>query len=214
MFLSFQTHFEMQFTFYLRYLNLHKIYIASPQIILIVTFHQWRIQDFPDGGRQTSRMGANLWFGQFLPKLHKNKEICAKGEGRVPVYLLDPPMLFELCVFNKWDCFGENVLTRKAFLTAPKLLSMRSFLVLCLRFSPKIQCPSTNFKNLSTVWRMCIQRVPWPHPSPSSDVFLDDYVLQHWGRICTGILVRTPSLRLLHRYTWTSKLMGINYRRT
>ena len=46
----------------------------------------WRIQDFPDRGRQLLSWGENLLFGKIFAKnCTKMKEIESKGEGvRVP----------------------------------------------------------------------------------------------------------------------------------
>ena len=48
---------------------------------------QWRIQDFPKGGRQLPRGGAPTYYlANFFRKLHENKEILGPrgGGARVP----------------------------------------------------------------------------------------------------------------------------------
>ena len=44
--------------------------------------HQWRIQDFPQGGAPTPKVGMRAYF--FGRKLHENERILAPRGGRVP----------------------------------------------------------------------------------------------------------------------------------
>ena len=63
---------------------------------------QWRIQDFPDRGAPTPRVGegANLLFGQFSPKIAwKRKHLGRQGP-------LDPPAR----VPNHYSTSGTNVI--------------------------------------------------------------------------------------------------------
>ena len=57
--------------------------------------HQWRIQDFPDGGAPTPERGAPTYYlTNFSQKLHENEEnLTPEGGARVPAPPpLDPPM--------------------------------------------------------------------------------------------------------------------------
>ena len=52
---------------------------------------QWRIQDFPQGGAPTPKVGVLAYF--FGQKLHENERIWTPGGGaRVPGAPLDPPL--------------------------------------------------------------------------------------------------------------------------
>ena len=42
-------------------------------------FKQWRIQDFPEGGHQPQRGGANILFDRFSQKLHENEKKLTGG---------------------------------------------------------------------------------------------------------------------------------------
>ena len=62
---------------------------------------QWRIQDFPEGGREPSRGGVNT--PNFPENCMKSKEFGRPGGGAcVPHAPLDPPMF--LMMISKYKC--------------------------------------------------------------------------------------------------------------
>ena len=57
-----------------------------------IHYYQWRIQDFPQGGAPTLKVGARTYF--FGRKPHENERILAPGGGARPWRPpLDPPLI-------------------------------------------------------------------------------------------------------------------------
>ena len=63
--------------------NLIRVYVL--QGVRLFNRSQWRIQDFPEEGRQPQSGGTNLLFGQKFPEnCMKMKEFGPRGGARVP----------------------------------------------------------------------------------------------------------------------------------
>ena len=62
--------------------------------------HQWRIQDFPQGGANSQNC---YYFSHFCRKLHENERIWTPGGARPWGPPLDPPMSIQ------WLCVGDSV---------------------------------------------------------------------------------------------------------
>ena len=73
------------------------------QVLLqdVVEGYQWRIQDFPEGGREPSRGGVNT--PNFPENCMKSKEFGRPGGGVRPSRPpLDPPMVMVLVWHGSW----------------------------------------------------------------------------------------------------------------
>ena len=71
---------------------LYILYYPSCPLYIVAFDYQWRIQDFPEGGREPSRGGVNT--PNFPENCMKSKEFGRPGGGVRPSRPpLDPPMI-------------------------------------------------------------------------------------------------------------------------